>query len=148
MKIREKTNIKLFLGDETENYYILSNCSIFDYGNPNPYIEPDGYTYILPKRKSCFQFKGQDQELFVFVEKVDGQNKLVYVSQTHWLWMKNLIKSELGLDVKIIKRYAGKVTIAELVNPNQITNKDSLKQFARGVGEKIYIKSKINHKYL
>ena len=148
MEIIEKTNIKLFLGGETENCYILSNCSVFDYGNPNPDIEPDGYRYILPKQKSCFKFEGQDQELFAFVEKVDGQNKLVYVSQTHWLWMKNLIKSELGLDVKIIKRYAGKVTIAELVNPNQITNKDSLKQFARGVGEKIYIKSKINHKYL
>ncbi|RZV38318.1 MAG: hypothetical protein EVJ48_07140 [Candidatus Acidulodesulfobacterium acidiphilum] len=142
MKIREKTNIKLFLGDETENYYILSNCSIFDYGNPSPDIEPDGYTYILPKRKSFFQFKGQDQELLVYVEKVDRQNKLVYVSQTHWLWMKNLIKSELGLDVRITKRYAGKLTVGKLINQGQIVDKIAVKHLSEIIREKIYLKTK------
>ena len=142
MEIRGKTNIKLFLGDETENYYILSNCSIFDYGNPSPDIEPDGYTYILPKQKSCFQFKGQDQELLVYVEKVDRQNKLVYVSQTHWLWMKNLIKSELDLDVKIIKRYAGKLTVGKLINQGQIVDKIAVKRLSEIIGENIYLKTK------
>ena len=73
MKIREKTNIKLFLGDETENYYILSNCSIFDYGNPNPYIEPDGYTYILPKRKSFFSLKGRIKNFWFMLRKLIGR---------------------------------------------------------------------------
>jgi tRNA U34 2-thiouridine synthase MnmA/TrmU len=140
MEIREKTNIKLFLGDEAENYYILSNCSIFDYGNPNPDIEPDGYTYILPKRKSCFQFKGQDQELNVYVEKVNWQNKLVYVSQTHWLFMRNVIENRLGLHVKILKRYPGKVTVAILRKPEQEVNKIALKALAEEMHEKIYIK--------
>ena len=142
MEIREKTNIKLFLGDEAENYYILSNCSIFDYGNPDPEIEPDDYTYILPKRKSCFNFKGQDQELLVYVEKVNKRNKLVYVSQTHWLWMKNLIKSELGLDVKIVKRYAGKLTVGKLINQGQIVDKIAVKRLSEIIGEKIYLKTK------
>jgi tRNA U34 2-thiouridine synthase MnmA/TrmU len=140
MEIREKTNIKLFLGDETENYYILSNCSIFDYGNPNPDIEPDGYRYILPKRKSCFQFKGQDQELLVYVEKVDRQNKRVYVSQTHWLFMRNVIENRLGLQVKILKMYPGKVTVARLRTPEQEVNKIALKTLAEEMQEKIYIK--------
>ena len=140
MEIREKTNIKLFLVDEMENYYMLSNCSIFDYGNPNPDIEPDGYTYILPKRKSCFEFKLQNQELLVFVERVDEQRKQVYVSQTHWLWMKNLIKYELGLDVKITKRYPGKVSVGKLINPGQIINKMKLQNLSEKIGEKIYIK--------
>ncbi len=141
MEIIEKTNIKLFLGGETENCYILSNCSVFDYGNPNPDIEPDGYRYILPKQKSCFKFEGQDQELFVFVEKVDGQNKLVYVSQTHWLFMRNVIENRLGLHVKILKRYPGKVTVAILRKPEQEVNKIALKTLAEEMHEKIYIKS-------
>lgn len=141
MEIKEKTNIKLFLAEERDEYYILSNATTFDYGNPNPDIEPDGYIYILLKRKSCFKFKGQDQELIVFVEKIDRQNNWVYVSQTHWLWMKNLIKSELGLDVKIIKRYAGKVTVGKLLNQGQIINKAAIKGLSEMVGEKIYVKS-------
>jgi tRNA U34 2-thiouridine synthase MnmA/TrmU len=140
MEVREKTNIKLFLGDETENYYILSNCSVFDYGNPDPDIEPDGYSYILPKRKSCFKFKGQDQELLVFVERVDVQRKQVYVSQTHWLFMRNVIENRLGLHVKIIKRYPGKVTVASLRMPEQKVNKIALKTLAEEMQEKIYIK--------
>ena len=140
MEIREKTNIKLFLGDEAENYYILSNCSIFDYGNPNPGIEPDGYRYILPKRKSCFEFKFTDQELNVFVEKVNRQNKLVYVSQTHWLFMRNVIEKRLGLHVKILKRYPGKVTVARLRTSEQEVNKIALKALSEEMHEKIYIK--------
>ncbi len=50
MEIQEKTNVKLFLTGEEDNYYILSNASTFDYGNPNPDIEPDGYTYISYQR--------------------------------------------------------------------------------------------------
>ncbi len=140
MEIREKTNIKLFLGDEAENYYILSNCSIFDYGNPNPGIEPDGYRYILPKRKSCFEFKFTDQELNVFVEKVEQQRRYVWVSQTHWLFMRNMIEKRLCLDVKILKRYPGKLTVAQLRMPGQKINGDALKSLSAEMKEKIYIK--------
>ena len=140
MEIREKINIKLFLVDEMENYYMLSNCSIFDYDNPNPDIEPDGYTYILPKRKSFFEFKFQNQELLVFVERVDEQRKQVYVSQTHWLFMRNVIENRLGLQVKILKRYPGKVTVARLRTPEQEVNKITLRALAEEMHEKIYIK--------
>ena len=84
----------------------------------------------------------QDQELNVFVEKVDWQNRLVYVSQTHWLWMKNLIKSELDLDVKIIKRYAGKLTVGKLINQGQIVDKIAVKRLSEIIGENIYLKTK------
>ena len=81
------------------------------------------------------------QEISVYIEKIDERNKIVYVSQTHWLWMKNLIKSELRLDVKITKRYAGKVTVCKLVNQGQIINKAAIKRLSEMVGEKIYVKN-------
>ena len=140
MEIKEKTNIIVYLVDETDNYYILSNATTFDYGNPNPYIEPDGYVYFLPKLKSCFEFQGQDQELIVFVERVNERRKQVYVSQTNWLFMRNIIEERLGLNVKILKRYPGKVTVARLRIPGQEVNKVALKTLAKEMREKIYIK--------
>lgn len=135
MKIQEKTNIKLYLLSQEDNYYFLLNCDVLD-----PNSNPDGYTYILPMQKSCFEFKGQGQELIVFVEKVDERIKQIYVSQTHWLFMRNIIEKRLLLDVKILKRYPGKVTVAQLRMPGQQINKIALKTLSEEMREKIYIK--------
>ena len=140
MQIKEKTNIIVYLMDETDDCYILSNVTTFAHSDPDPDIAPDGYVYFLPKRKSCFEFQGQDQELLVFVEKVDQQKKRVYVSQTHWLFMRNIIEERLGLNVKIVKRYPGKVTVARLRIPGQEVNKTAVKALSKEMQEKIYIR--------
>ena len=80
MEIKEKTNVKLYLTSQTDDYYILSNCCCFDFDDPEIF---DGYTYILPFKKANFEFHGQDQELLVFIERVDVKRKRAYVSQTH-----------------------------------------------------------------
>ncbi len=135
MEIKPKTNVMLYLTSETDDFFVLSPYSVFD-----PEFGSDGYHYLLPKSKAHFKFISQDQELIVFVEKIDETKKEVYLSQTHWVFMKNLIKSELELDVKIIKRYPGKLTVAEQVDPNQIFSNILLKRLSEAVGEKIYIK--------
>jgi hypothetical protein len=56
--------------------------------------------------------------------------------------MKNLIKSELDLDVKIIKRYAGKLTVGKLINQGQIVDKIAVKRLSEIIGENIYLKTK------
>ncbi|MCL4321177.1 MAG: hypothetical protein M1478_06845 [Deltaproteobacteria bacterium] len=136
MEIKPKTNIALYLMNKTTDYFELSLRDPF-----NPESEDDGYTYILPKSKAFFRVWGQFRVVICLIEKVDESKKTVYLSQTHWVWMKNLIKYQLGLDVKITKRYAGRLTVAELVNPNQRINKALLKQLSEAVGEKIYIKT-------
>lgn len=135
MEIKPKTNIALYLLDESDDFLILSYWDISD-----PDLGDEGFRYLLPRNKAYFKFYRPYQEVISFVEKIDENKKRVYLSQTHWLFMKNLIKSKLGLDVKIIKRYAGRLTVAELVNPNQRINKALLNQLSEAVGEKIYIK--------
>ncbi len=137
MQINEKINIWLYLTAERNDYYILSNCLVLDFDNPDLF---DGYTYILPRKKASFEFRGQDQELLVFVEKIDEKNKTVYVSQTNWLYMKNIIAANLFLDVKIKKRYPGKLTLAELRTPGQRIDKESVKALSEKIKEKIFIK--------
>lgn len=118
MEIQEKTNVTLYLQDYIDDSFILTFYDILE-----PDWDRDGYLYILPKTKAFFKFVHQGQQIIAYVEKIDENKKRVYVSQSHWVFMKNLIKSELGLDVKIKKRYAGKLTVAELVNPNQRVDK-------------------------
>ena len=137
MEIKEKSIIKLYLAGQNEYEYHLLNCPPFDHGSPNW----DGYIYILPRKKACFEFKSPNQELLVFVEKVEQQRKYVWVSQTHWLFMRNLIEKRLNLDVKILKRYPGKLTVAQLRSPGQIIDKNALKSLIAEMKEKIYIKS-------
>jgi hypothetical protein len=50
------------------------------------------------------------------------------------------IENRLGLHVKILKRYPGKVTVAILRTPEQEVNKIALKALAEEIQEKIYIK--------
>ncbi len=138
MKIREKTNVKLYLISQDDDCYILSNCDTFDFIDDTGLY--DGYMYILPFKKANFEFRGQDQELQVFVEKVDEKIKQVYVSQTHWLFMRNIIENRLGLPVKILKRYPGKLTVAQVTVPGQEVNKTAIKALAEEMKEKIFIK--------
>ncbi len=138
MEIKEKTNVKLYLTSQGEDCYTLSNCSIWDFDNPGL---NDGYTYILPFNKANFEFHGQDQELLVFIERVDEKRKRAYVSQTHWLFMRNIIEGRLHLPVKIIKRYPGKLTVAQIIMPGQEINKTAIKALAEEMKEKIYIKA-------
>ncbi len=78
--------------------------------------------------------------MFVFVERIDEQRKQVYVSQTHWLFMRNIIEKRLCLDVKIQKRYPGKITVAQFRISGQEVNKILLKALVEEMQEKIYIK--------
>ncbi len=136
MEIKEKTNIKLYFAGYGADCFILSRKDdILEYGG-------DEYLFILPWDKAfAHDSFYQGKFIEVYVEKIDLQKKHVYVSQTHWLWMKNMIKSELGLDIKITKRYPGKVTVCKLVNQGQIINKAAVKRLSEMVGEKIYVKS-------
>jgi hypothetical protein len=136
MAVQEKTNIKLYIHDLDDDFFVLSPWDPLE----TPYYDTGGYRYFLPKAKAFFKFRYQFQEVVSFVEKVDEVKKEVYLSQAHWLYMKNLIKSELGLDVKVVKRYPGKLTVAELINAYQRIDKALIKQLAEAVSEKIYIK--------
>ena len=145
MEIKEKTNISLYVMSASDELYYLSEIDPYyemtaDY-NDEPVAKSSSYTYVLPKIKTYFANFYQCQEISVYIEKIDELNKIVYVSQTHWLWMKNMIKSELGLDLKITKRYPGKVTVCKLTNRGQIINKAAIKRLSEMVGEKIYVKS-------
>ncbi|MHB1661944.1 MAG: hypothetical protein ACYCSQ_09735 [bacterium] len=127
MEIKPKSNIMLYLTSETDNFFHLSPWDVFDqeFGS-------DGYTYLLPKSKAHFKFISQDQELIVFVEKIDEIKKEVHLSQIHWLYMKNLIKSELELDVKIIKSncivcQAKKLTCIKTFIPHLVVFKHTIK---------------------
>jgi len=135
MEIKPKTNIMLYLVDESDDFLILSHWDTSD-----PGLGDENFRYLLPKSKAYFKFYEPYQEVISLIEKIDENEKKVYLSQTHWLFMKNLIKSKLGLDVKIKKRYPGKLTVAELVNLNQRIDKALLKQLSEAISEKIYIK--------
>ncbi len=137
MEIKEKSNIIGYVADFDEQFFYLVSS---DPMTEN--YESDNYIYILPKTKACLkEFPYQFTEITAYVEKVDGRK--VYLSQVNWLYMKNIIKAELALDVKILKRYPGLLTVAELRTPNQIIDKPALKKLSKSVLEKIYIKRRI-----
>ena len=137
MEIKEKSNIIGYVADFDEQFFYLVSS---DPMTEN--YESDNYIYILPKTKACLkEFPYQFMEITAYVEKVDGRK--VYLSQVHWLYMQNIIKAELSLDVKILKRYPGVLTVAELRMPNQRIDKPALKKLSKSVLEKIYIKRHI-----
>ncbi len=135
MEIREKSNITVYVADFDEQFfYLVSSDPLEEY-----YIH-DGYNFILPKTKACLkEFPRQFDEINAYIEKIAGQR--VYLSQVHWLYMKNIIKDKLGLDVKIKKRYPGILTVAELITLNQKIDKAALKKLSEKYMEKIYIKN-------
>ena len=59
---------------------------------------------------------------------------------TNWLFMRNIIENRLHLHVKIIKRYPGKLTVAQLKYSEQRFDKIAVKALAEEMREKIYIK--------
>lgn len=99
------------------------------------------YTYILPAAKVCF-LNNDDFRWTAIVEKIDKENKKIYVSQTNWLFMQHIIKF-LYNDVKIEKRYPGRLTLATLRDPllNEKINKEDIKKLSQMIGEKIVIKT-------
>ena len=95
------------------------------------------YTYILPAGKVCFL--KNDFRWTAIVEKIDIDNKKVYVSQINWLFMRHIIKY-LYSDVKIEKRYPGRLTLATLRDSLQEISKEDIKKLSQFIGEKIVIK--------
>ena len=137
MEIKEKSNITIYVTDFDERYFYLVSSDPME-----EYYRHDGYNFILPKTKACLkEFPYQFKEINAYIEKIAGRR--VYLSQVHWLYMKNLIKSELGIDVKIKKRYPGKLTVAELRTPDQKIDKLALRKLSEEIAEKIYIKCRI-----
>ncbi len=135
MEMKEKNNITVYVADFDERYFYLVSSDPME-----EYYRHDGYNFILPKTKACLkEFPCQFKEINAYIEKIAGRR--VYLSQVHWLYMKNLIKDELGLDVKIKKRYPGILTVAELITLNQKIDKAALKKLSKNCSEKIYIKS-------
>ncbi len=104
MNIRLKSNINLRAMSSSGGL-----CFLVPFEKIMGYDESDtkynGYTYVLPWKKTNFTNFAKGQDISVYVEKIDIINKRVYVSQIHWLYMRNIIKDKLGLDVKILKRY-------------------------------------------
>ncbi len=137
--MKEKNNITVYVADFDERYfYLISSYPMEEY------YQYDGYNFILPKTKACLKkFPYRFEEINAYIEKINGQT--VYLSQVHWLYMKNLIRAELGLDVKIKKRYPGILTVAELITSNQKINKAALKKLSEKYMEKIHIKSAKNY---
>ncbi len=139
MEIKEKNNIDVYVADYDDRYFYLVSSNPFE-----EYYIHDGYNFILPKVKACLkEFPRQFDEINAYIEKIAGQR--VYLSQVHWLYMKNIIKDKLGLDVKIKKRYPGILTVAELITLNQKIDKAALKKLSEKYMEKIYIKSAKNY---
>ena len=142
MKIREKTNVNLFIVSDSDEFIELSYVNPWDAEwDYNKIIGANGgYMILLPKNKTYSHDFYQCKEITAYVEKIDEINERVYVSQIHWLYMRNIIENRLHLPVKIIKRYPGKLTVAQIVMPGQEINKTAIKALAEEMQEKIYIK--------
>jgi hypothetical protein len=125
MEIKEKENIVLIPESMTDNSYILRSLD-------------DGYSYVLPFKKARFDSQHVPLVVEAFIEKIDGSS--VYLSQVHWLFMRNIIEKRLSLDVKIKKRHPGKVTVAQLRVPGQYIDIIAVKALSKEMQEKIYIK--------
>ena len=142
MEIKEKNNITVYVTNFDEKYFYLNNIS----GSPldEDFHFIDENIYILPKEKACLaEFPCQFTEITAYIEYIEkeaGGRHQVYLSQTNWLYIKNLIKDELGLDVKIKKRYPGKLTVAELRTPGKGIDKLALRKLSEEIAEKIHIK--------
>jgi hypothetical protein len=108
-------------------------------GNYEGHCVPDrNYTYILPSQKVCF-LKKDDLKWTAIVERVNEREKKVYVSQVNWFYMHHIIKF-LYKDVKIMKRYPGRLTLCVLRDSLEEVDKNDVKKLSELVGEKIVIK--------
>jgi hypothetical protein len=143
----EKKNINLFIaGISDDKSIMLSLVNPSSLGLNCDYdkiIEAnDGWEYLLARNETyLYDFLFNLKKLTkipVFIKKVNEKEKKVYCSQNHWSFMKNLIHDVLKIDVKIVKRHPGRVTVAET---SQNYDKEKVKELSAKIREKIFLKT-------
>ncbi len=141
----EKKNINLFfVGISDDKSIRLSLVNPASAGlNYDKIIEANnGWEYLLAMNETylydfLINFKNLTK-ILVFVKKIDEKEKRVYVSQNHWSFMKNLLHDVLKIDVKIVKRHPGRVTVAETEGQY---DKERVKELSTKIREKIFLKT-------
>ena len=144
----EKKNINLFAVDIAEDKSIrLCNgdpTSLnWDYEKIVAEYN-DGYEYLMSQSETyLYDFLIKNLRIInktipVFIKKIDEYEKKVYCSQNHWSFMKNLIHDVLKIDVKIVKRRPGRVTVAETEGQY---DKEKVKELSAKIREKIFLKT-------
>ena len=145
----EKKNINLFAVDvaQEDKSIRLSNGDpaglnwdyrkiVVDYNG--------GYEYLMaPEETYLYDFLIKNLRIInktipVFIKKIDEKEKKVYCSQNHWIFMKNIIFDKLKINVKIIKRLPGRITVAET---EEQYDKEKVKELSTKIREKIFIKA-------
>ena len=96
------------------------------------------YTYVLPAEKVCF-VRDNDLKWTAIIERIDENEKKVCVSQVNWFYMHHIIKY-LYRDVKVTKRYPGRLTLCVLRDSLEEVDKNDIKKLSEVIGEKIVIK--------
>ncbi len=143
----EKKNINLFFvgisDDKSIRLSLVNPASTGLNCDYDKIIEANnGWEYLLAMNETYLydflvNFKNLTK-ILVFVKKIDEKEKRVYVSQNHWSFMKNLLHDVLKIDVKIVKRYPGRVTVAETEGQY---DKERVKELSTKIREKIFIKA-------
>jgi hypothetical protein len=151
----EKKNINLFIAGISDDKSI--RLSLVNPASVNPAsaglnwdyekIVVDyngGYEYLMsPEETYLYDFLIKNLKIInktipVFVKKVNEKEKKIYCSQNHWIFMKNLIHDVLKIDVKIVKRRPGRVTVAETEGQY---DKEKVKELSAKIREKIFLKT-------
>ena len=143
----EKKNINLFIAgisdDKSIRLSLVNPASAGLNCDYDKIIEANnGWEYLLQVNETyLYDFLFNLKKLTkipVFIKKVDEKEKKIYVSQNHWSFMKNLIHDVLKIDVKIVKRHPGRVTVAET---SQNYDKEKVKELSAKIREKIFLKA-------
>ena len=145
----EKKNINLFIAgisdDKSIRLSLVNPASAGLNCDYDKIIEAnDGWEYLLARNETYLydflikNLKIINKTIPVLVKKVNEKEKKVYCSQNHWSFMKNLIHDVLKIDVKIVKRHPGRVTVAET---SQNYDKEKVKELSAKIREKIFIKA-------
>jgi hypothetical protein len=143
----EKKNINLFFvgisDDKSIRLSLVNPASAGLNCDYDKIIEAnDGWEYLLARNETyLYDFLFNLKKLTkipVFIKKVNEKEKKVYCSQNHWSFMKNLIHDVLKIDVKIVKRRPGRVTVAETEGQY---DKEKVKELSSKIREKIFIKT-------
>ena len=145
----EKKNINLFIAgisdDKSIRLSLVNPASAGLNCDYDKIIEANnGWEYLLAMDETyLYDFLIKNLRIInktipVFVKKIDEKEKKVYCSQNHWIFMKNIIFDKLKINVKIIKRLPGRITVAET---SQNYDKEKVKKLSGQVREKIFIKA-------
>ena len=143
----EKKNINLFIAGISDDKSIMLslvnpasigiNCDYDKIIDAN-----DGWEYLLQVNETYLYDSLVNLKKFtnvpVFIKKIDEKEKKVYCSQNHWSFMKNIIHDFLKIDVKIVKRYPGRFSVAETF---QNYDKEKVKELSAKIREKIFLKT-------